>query len=232
MATAHGLDDRQRVLEMQHRQCVEELFDSYADDFDQHLVQGLRYDIPNLMCQQLPTGNFERCLDLGCGTGLAGVVLRPRCGYLEGVDLAERMVEKAEERGLYDKLASRDLVAHLRRQDAGSFDLLVATDVVMYVYSIAMMFQEAARVLRPGGVLAFSTEVASEEEAETVGGVVERTSERYAHARSFILARTAADFRMESVQEVPVRLDGSNGPIMGDIFVFTRMEASADKSAA
>ena len=50
-----------------------------------------------------------------------------------GVDLSSRMVEKAAEREIYDALHCSDLVAFLRRQDTASCDLLVATDVVMYL---------------------------------------------------------------------------------------------------
>ena len=46
-----------------------------------------------------------RCLDLGCGTGLSGVVLRSLSGFLEGVDLSPAMVEKARERDIYDHLS-------------------------------------------------------------------------------------------------------------------------------
>merc|ERR1719272_2759082 len=103
--------DKEAYREIRHRQCIEELFDDYADDFDQHLQEGLRYDIPNLMRKVvLPDRRFERCLDLGCGTGRAGQAFRERCGYLEGCDLSSNMVEKARERELYDDLHSRDLV--------------------------------------------------------------------------------------------------------------------------
>lgn len=50
-----------------------------------------------------------------------------------GVDLSSRMVEKAAEREIYDALHCSDLVAFLRRQETASCDLLVATDVVMYL---------------------------------------------------------------------------------------------------
>ena len=52
----------------------------------------------------------------------------------KGVDLSSRMVQKAAERGsIYDALHCCDLVAFLRRQETASCDLLVATDVVMYL---------------------------------------------------------------------------------------------------
>ncbi|CAE7350369.1 bioC [Symbiodinium microadriaticum] len=214
------LQDHDFILEASHRQCVEELFDDYADDFDRHLG-ALRYDIPSCLLAMLPMAKFNRCIDLGCGTGLAGARVRARCTLLEGVDLSQCMIEKAREKEIYDDLHCRDLVAHLRRQADSTCDLIIATDVVMYLYSIAPFIAEAERVLSAGGILAFSTESASEDEAPT--GVVERASERFAHTRKLIL-ELAAHFTAEEVKEVDVRLDGSAGPIKGDIFLL-RLQA-------
>ena len=36
------------VLQARHRQCVEELFDDYADDFDEHLTS-LGYEVPKFL---------------------------------------------------------------------------------------------------------------------------------------------------------------------------------------
>ena len=189
----------------------EELFDDYAEDFDQHLG-ALRYDVPSSLLAMLPMAKFNRCIDLGCGTGLAGVRLRDRCKVLEGVDLSHCMIEKAREKHVYDELHCRDLVAHLRRQASSTCDLMIATDVVLYLYSMAPFIAEAERVLSTGGLLAFSTESASEEEAPR--GVIERTSERFAHTRRFIL-ELAENFVPEDIKEVDVRLDGFAGLVKG-----------------
>merc|ERR1712232_1481783 len=176
--------------------------------------------IPNLIRAKIPQRRFGRALDLGCGTGLAGKSLRGLCDFLEGVDLSGNMVAKAEECGLYDELHCRDLVAHLRRQKAESFDLLISADVLPYVLSLEQLFREARRVVAASGVFAFSTESADEAEAGTAG-FVERSSERLAHARCFVVG-LAEGFDVESVEEVPVRLDGADGTIMGDLFVLRR----------
>lgn len=44
------------------------------------------------------------CHNLRCGTGLMGPLLRAHVDLLEGVDLSSGMIEKAKERGCYDKL--------------------------------------------------------------------------------------------------------------------------------
>ncbi|CAL1132223.1 unnamed protein product [Cladocopium goreaui] len=167
------------------------------------------YEVPQLLLSLLPQRKFQRSVDLGCGTGLAGLAIRSRCERLEGVDLSSRMVEKAAEREIYDALHCSDLVAFLRRQETASCDLLVATDVVMYLYSIEPFLHQARRVLRGSGVLIFSTEAASEAEAEAHGGTVERASERFAHGRSFLL-KSAEGFDLMDVKEVNIRRQGTS----------------------
>ena len=115
------------VLQARHRQCVEELFDDYAEDFDEHL-SSLGYEVPKFLPSLLPAGRFRRAIDLGCGTGLTGLSIREICDVLLGVDLSSRMVEKALERKIYDAVCCADLIAHLRKEAPGSCDLLVATD--------------------------------------------------------------------------------------------------------
>ena len=63
--------------------------------------------------QQQQQPRWRRCVDLGCGTGLMGPLLRPHTGCLCGVDLSQGMVQKARERGCYDELDVGELVEYL-----------------------------------------------------------------------------------------------------------------------
>ena len=84
---------------------VATLFDQHADDFDDILVEQLRYCVPMQLREVLRTHGerrFAHVLDLGCGTGLAGLALRDVAGHLTGVDLSERIVELAV-RGMLPK---------------------------------------------------------------------------------------------------------------------------------
>ena len=159
----------------------------------------------------------QHCIDLGCGTGLSGLSLRNRCARLTGVDVSQGMLDQAQRREVYDELRCLDLVAFLARQD-GQCDLLVATDVVMYLLALKPFMWQCQRVLKPGGILAFSTEKASEDEAPE--GWLERSSERLAHCRSFILS-LAEGFELLKVKELDIRKDGTS-KIRGDLFVFQR----------
>ena len=73
---------------------VQFLFDGYAEKFDEHLVQVLNYQAHRVLLDQLAAlgRSFERALDLGCGTGLCGPLIKPMAQRLDGVDLSANML--------------------------------------------------------------------------------------------------------------------------------------------
>jgi predicted TPR repeat methyltransferase len=185
------------------RHYVEALFDGYADQFDQHLVQALRYDAPRLLMQRIAAAGrrHARALDLGCGTGLCGPYLRELAQRVIGVDLSARMLEKAAAVGAYERLEQADVVAFLAAAQDG-FDLVVAADVFVYVGALEEVFRDLARLMPAGGVFAFTVESSAGED------VVLRPSLRYAHSEAY-LRRLATEhgFVFTALQDAPVRED-------------------------
>jgi predicted TPR repeat methyltransferase len=212
------MNNKERILYRHHQQRVEDLFDDYAPTFDEHLAT-LRYDVPNMMRPHLPPNRiFRKCLDLGCGTGLSGIAFRDSCEYLEGVDISSEILAKARDRpGIYDATHHADLVSYLRKCPDQAFDLLISADVVMYVFDLSMLFEQAKRVTQRDGILLFSTESLDDE----LGTVVMQESERFAHSRKYVLS-ISDGFELVSVENVATRLDGDD-IIRGDIYVFKRV---------
>jgi predicted TPR repeat methyltransferase len=180
-------------------------FDSFADSFDQKLVGELGYHVPETLTRFLRdeigvTGGL-RILDLGCGTGLSGLPLRPLASRLVGIDLAPRMIEKARARGIYDDLAVGEVLDHLGAVAAG-YDLIVAADLVIYFGDLAPLLQAAHRALAPGGLLALS--------AETVPGQgwALLPSGRFAHSEAYLDSLAAPLFRVRGRQATVVRFEG------------------------
>lgn len=82
---------------------VEGLFDDYADRFETSLVEKLDYSVPQKLAELIGKaaggGVFDTIVDIGCGTGLLGVEIRSLAKRLEGFDISQNMLAKAEERG-------------------------------------------------------------------------------------------------------------------------------------
>jgi predicted TPR repeat methyltransferase len=162
---------------------VARLFDDYAARFEAHLAGELGYRGPELIAvalDRLDPRRFARCVDLGCGTGLAGAALRERVDTLIGVDLSPRMIAKAREAKLYDSLEVGDAVAFLDSPAARSADLVVAADVFAYIGDLGPIFAAVAGALANGGWLAFSVETC-EGEGYRLGPAM-----RFAHSDPYV----------------------------------------------
>ena len=208
-----------------HREIVEKYFDDFAEKFDHHLIEKLEYKTPgilNLSVRSVIGPEYRELdvLDLGCGTGLCGPLFRDLARTLTGIDLSEKMLEKARQRDVYDELASSDIVSFLSpARDA--YDLIIAVDVFVYIVDLGQIFMAAAQALRSGGLFAFSLE--AEEEG---AAYVLRPSGRYAHSMSYI-RRLMDDAGLQelSVEKCVLRKD-MNQPVNGYICVFGKSTAS------
>jgi predicted TPR repeat methyltransferase len=164
---------------------VTALFDSYADEFDSHLVQQLGYRTPTLLAGLLPPGRrFAAALDLGCGTGLMAPLVAPHCGVFDGVDLSSGMLERAHALGLYRELHHAEVATHLHAT-AHRYALVLAADVLVYIGQLTALFAGVARVLEPGGVFIFSVEESSAASGAALGYEL-RASSRYAHSERYL----------------------------------------------
>lgn len=188
---------------------VSGLFDRYADTFDEHLVGTLEYRAPQLIAdalRSLDCGTELNVLDLGCGTGLCGPLLRPMSRRLVGVDLSPAMIDKAGERGVYDRLEVAELLDALSR-DRGQWDLLVAADVLVYVGDLAPIFQAAAAALRPAGMFAFTVEAGQGDRYQLA-----KTTQRFRHSAPYLhhLAKIFG-FHEARFDDVVLRQEGGRG---------------------
>ncbi len=192
---------------------VRGLFDDYAERFDSHLVGSLGYRAPDLIRAALPPGDFKHVLDLGCGTGLMGQAVRPRCGMLAGCDLSPAMVEKARAKAIYDRLEAAELVAFLEGEAAGAADLVLAADVFVYVGDLAPVFRGVRRALAPTGWFVFTVQAHAGE------GFVVGEDLRTAHSEDWLrAAAAAAGFVVDRIEAVSARHDAGR-PVPGFLLV-------------
>jgi SAM-dependent methyltransferase len=98
----------------------------------------------------------DRVLDLGCGTGaLSSTILRqfPSCA-VTGVDASPSFIEQARQESAGDR--ARFIVGDAQRLELpdAAFDRVVSSLVFNFIPNPAQALREAARVTRPGGVIA------------------------------------------------------------------------------
>ncbi len=194
------------------RRYVQGLFDDYAAEFAQHLVERLDYRAPQVLLQPLIDSGrrWRRVIDLGCGTGLCGQLLAPVSDAIDGVDLSAAMLDEARRLGVYRELVQADVVEHLARAAPGAADLIVAADVLIYVGDPSALLAAAARALERGGVFALTVE--SPTNAQDLQLL---PSLRYAHSGTGIrrLAERVG-LAVDAEHEAPIRHEQSR-PVAG-----------------
>jgi predicted TPR repeat methyltransferase len=172
---------------------VRSLFDQYAANFDQAVVEGLDYRSPQMLREALRAATaargrpfrFARALDLGCGTGLVAEALRTHCDAIVGVDLSPAMAAAARRKSLYADVVVGDLIAFLAAQPESSCDLIVAGDALVYLADLASVCRAVARALAPDSLFAFTVET------HAGIGVILGEKLRYAHGADHVRAALA-----------------------------------------
>ncbi len=191
-------------------------FDGFADGFDQTLVEILDYHVPEKLNALLQaTGRrFPKVLELGCGTGLAGPLLRKLSGTMTGIDISPRMLEKARARKLYDHLQIAEAASFLEgMQDR--FDLIFGTDLLVYFGDMSALFRHAARSLGENGLFAFNIE------STDMADFTVLPTGRFAHRISYVEELARKDFTLVEMVPTTLRLE-ANRPVAGALFVLRR----------
>ena len=199
---------------------IRSLFDSYANHYDEHLIHVLRYDVPHLFLQTIekarvkPTATWD-VLDLGCGTGLCGEIIKPLARTLTGIDLSEKMLAVAENKHIYDTLIAMDVLTYLQDKH-DQFDLVLAGDVLVYFGDLNAIFSLVYHALKPQGLFIFNLEMSEAEDHRiTVSG-------RFAHHKTYVdqLAATH-DFKVLAYRQAALR-EQQQGPVFGHLYLLEK----------
>lgn len=223
------------VPERTSDEAVRQTFDGFAASFDKVLA-GLDYRTPEVIWQQAQqviasdgTAQDRQIdvLDIGCGTGLCGPLLRPSARTLTGVDLSPAMLEKAHARGVYDALHEAELVGWLEGQEH-AFDLIVCADTLCYFGALDAVFAAARHALRRDGHFVFSVE-----SADALTGVSDwrlHPHGRYAHRSDYVRDRLAAA-GLQQVEMIDTALRRELGQSVAGV-IFTAGRASGQSSGS
>jgi predicted TPR repeat methyltransferase len=161
---------------------VRRIFDQCAGTFEKTLVKDLEYKTPELLFDLVRPYLTEEMnvLDLGCGTGLGAQLYLPFAKSLTGVDVSSKMLEKAAEKKIYDRLEVFDILQKWNFPQ--KYDLIYSSDVFVYFGNLDTIISSASSYLVDGGVIAFSVERLEENSTE----YRLFPSGRYAHSRTYI----------------------------------------------
>lgn len=142
-------------------EALEQIYAEFSRTFESNLCGELGYKAPERMRELIDPLLADRqnltVLDLGCGTGLAGVQFKPRASQLVGVDISPEMIELARVRNLYDRLDIAEITAWLERSSE-RFDLVVCCDSLIYFGDLRQVVVPVGERLCPKGLLGFTLE--------------------------------------------------------------------------
>jgi SAM-dependent methyltransferase len=116
-----------------------------AGDRPENYYQSERQDIAELV-----PAEAKRVLEVGCGQGLLGKLLRSRGHYVAGLELVPEVAEEA--RPNLDEIFCGDVERAELPWAAESFDALVMADVLEHLLDPWRVLAKVVRCLRPGGV--------------------------------------------------------------------------------
>ena len=98
---------------------------------------------------------YNSVLDLGCGTGLSGILFRDFTEYLSGVDLSIEMMALALDKKIYNELSEEDILQFLSKSVTNRWDVIIAASVFIYFGDLCKLFEQIYRVLNINGVVSF-----------------------------------------------------------------------------
>jgi predicted TPR repeat methyltransferase len=194
------------------------LFDKRAADYDLAVFSRL-YRVPGLIRAEVlrvrpkvdpsrPTPyKLSAVLDIGCGTGLVGLMVQGVTAYLKGIDLSSAMVAHAQTKRVYQELEIAEAVASMRA-DPRLYECVVAGSTMEYIGKSDDCLAAIYKRLLPSG-FAILTFVAGEAGTDYALGA----DGRFRHSRDYIerMAGTIgfditkiAEETLETVDEQPI----------------------------
>jgi len=164
---------------------IEGVFDSYSDTFETNLLEDLHYSVPadlragaDIFIQYGKA--FNKGIDLGCGTGLAGLEFHELCDHLTGVDISSKMVEKAKSKNIYNILEVAEVTFFLKTK-RNLYDLIIAADLLTYLGDLEPIFKAVTAATTDKSFFCFSTENGGRADYQLL------TTGRFAHLRKYVV---------------------------------------------
>jgi len=193
---------------------VKQTFDAFSASFDSSLAR-LQYKAPQLISNCLANTLNEKkstvdILDIGCGTGLCGELVKPLATTLIGVDLSPKMLEKARQLKIYDELIEAELSDYMSTCQL-RFDYVICADTFVYFGTLESALAAAFKILRTDGYLIFTTEqnTLNDQDYQL------QLHGRYCHSKDYLYRSLIdAGYEVGSISEIVPRIE-DGAPVDG-----------------
>ncbi|MCW5213920.1 methyltransferase domain-containing protein [Desulfobulbus sp. US5] len=131
------------------------------------------------------------------------------------MDLSEKMIVRAAEKGIYDRIVADDVV-HFLCEDEEQYDLLVAADLFTYLADLEPLLRAAFQRTAPGGLFVFSTEHGEKNQWQV------RQTGRFAHRPEYVVeVAQGCGWQLVTSEEADLRRE-EDAWIRGDLFVLVK----------
>lgn len=183
---------------------TEKLFDHFADNYEL-VLQNIGYNLIREL--RSFTGDVKGTIvDLGCGSGLVGMAYKTVFNQLIGVDISQKMLDKAREKGTYQELIKSDILDYLKTKPMADF--FIAADVLGYIGDI----EPIIKLISPKPFV-FSIEITDKTHNYQL-----TPSGRYQHNPHYI-EKLLAENNFQNVRSQEITIRHENGiPVKGMIW--------------
>ena len=126
-------------------------YDTWASQYDSNTNKTRDLEARALRIA-LESLSFDRCLEIGCGTGKNTAWLIKEAGHVTAVDFSDEMLAKAKEKIVSDKVGF--IKADITEQwtfSKGLYDLICFSLVLEHIENLEPIFEKAVQSLKPGG---------------------------------------------------------------------------------
>lgn len=138
-------------------------YDSLVEQYHSHT-----HDVLFGMCYEYLNPG-EALLDVGIGTGLSSLQFASAGLEIFGMDASESMLRECRKKGFVRELKEHDMTNLPWPYDNETFSHVISCGVLHFFGKLDSIFAEVSRVLRPGGLFAFTVAMLSQQKCDNYG---------------------------------------------------------------
>lgn len=170
-----------KILNAHSTDALMSVYDDWAERYETELLDDWGYTSPQIavaLLQRYFNVDGASVLDAGCGTGLVGELLAGAgVKELSGVDYSQGMLDKANDKGVYQSLAKIDLNKEVPIASA-SYDAITCIGTFTSTHVVPEALRELVRLTRSGGFVVFTVRDEYWEATKFIDLLIELHSQR------------------------------------------------------